>query len=129
MNAIAYMNDLELISRSVAIFIGVSALLGTIWKLIDVFISQRNEIAALKTACNAFVKEIDFRQLQNEHTHLRNSTTEALVTLELGIKKVEADMLQSAKDRQHFHSLLEDKMNKIFDQLTIIKVDIAKITK
>jgi predicted nucleic acid-binding Zn-ribbon protein len=134
------MNDLELIGRAAAVFIGVAAMLGTIWKLIDVFVSQRNEIQVLKTACNAFVKEIDFRQLQSEHTHLRNTTTEALVTLEESIKKLENSTEKSITDRQHLHHVLENKMvefqdkmdsrmNKIFDQLSAIKVDIAKISK
>lgn len=140
MNKQFYMGDLEITARAIGIFVGISVLLGTIWKLIDVFISQRNEIQILKTACNAFVKEIDFRQLQNEHTHLRNATNDSIAMLEESIKKLDADMVQSSKDRQHFHHILETKMmefhekmdartNKIFDQLTAIKVDIAKITK
>lgn len=138
MNRLYYMGDLEITARAIAIFVGVAALLGTIWKLIDVFISQRNEIQILKTACSAFVKEIDFQRLQSEHTHLRNTTTEALVTLEEGVKSMKIEIEKSSTDRQHLHHILETKMvefqnkmdgrmNKIFDQLTEIKVDIAKI--
>jgi len=132
------MTDMEITARAIGIFVGISVLLGTAWKLIDVYISQRTEIQALKTACSAFVKEMDFRQLQNEHTHLRNTTSESLVMLEVSVKRLEEDIKKSAEARNVFHRALENKMiefqdkmdirmNKIFDQLTEIKVDIAKI--